>query len=242
MRRFYLGSAIGLSVLISASVGLHAQDANAPAQFPYLIGGGNVIEVGIAFDEAAVRAALPKGLEPAEGFTGGVDIYNAGYGWGTGGFTAGYLWLDLAGPAGPTGAPARYMVRGYYSVRFYTAAEFDVILPGGSTLEQANGDFIGAAGPEGTTILSVTLKGDSSKCIQGAAGMDEYVWGKESGSLLVTFIPAVGEVCEATPVKVEIATDKDPALAGLAPKELLWAVSITNGGAAALPAPEKSGR
>lgn len=229
---------IWLSILAGSS-GLHAEDAK-PLQYPLIGGGGNVLEIGIAFDEAAVRAALPNGLEPAEGFTGGVDIYNIKYGWGVGAYTAGYVWLDLGGPPGAGGAPARYMVRGFYSNLFYP--EFDVIVLGASTLTEANGEFSGTAGPSGAVILSAIAKGNSSKCTPGAAGMDDYIWGKETGSLLVTHIPAVGDVCEATPVKVEIATDKDPALAGLTPKKLLWAVSITNGGAAAFPAPEKSAR
>ena len=239
MRKDILGLLVSSSIAFGAPSVLHGENAQPLVQFPYLVGGGHVIEIGIAFDEAAVRAALPKGLEPADGFTGGVDIYNVGYGWGVGAFTAGYVWLDLAGSPGPGGAPARYMVRGYYSHQFYP---FDVIVPGVSTLEEANGDFIGTAGPEGTVVLSATLKGDSSKCTPGAAGMDDYIWGHESGSFMVTHIPAIGDVCEATPVKVEIATEKDPALAGLTPKELLWAVSIMSGGAAAFPAPEKSDR
>lgn len=242
MRRIVSALLVSSLFGVGISSSLRAEESKAPAQFPYLIGGGQLIEVGIAFDEAAVRAALPKGLEPAEGFTGGVDIYTVGYGWGTGPYTAGYVWLDLAGPPGPTGAPARYMVRGYYSVRFYPSEEFDVIVPGSSSLKETDGEFVATAGPEGQVVLSATLKGDSSKCISGASGMDEYVWGEESGSLLVTYIPAVGDVCEATPLAVEIATDKDSALAGLTPKELLWAVSITSGAAAAFPLPEKSAR
>lgn len=239
MRLNYCGLWIALSVL-AGSGGLHAEDAK-PLQYPLIGAVGNALEIGIAFDEAAVRAALPKGLEPAEGFTGGVDVYNVGYGWGVGAYSAGYLWLDLAGPPGPGGAPARYLVRGFYSNLFYPFPEFDVIVPGASTLTETNGEFRGTAGPDGAVILSAVAKGDSSKCTVGAAGMDDYIWGKETGSLLVTHIPSIGDVCEATPVKVEIATDKDPALAGLAPKELLWAVSVTNG-AGAFPAPEKSDR
>ncbi len=223
------------AIAVAMPLNLMADTALPTQPYPYLGGGGHVIEVGIAFDEAAVRALLPEGLEPAEGFTGGVDIYTNAYGWGVGAFSAGYVWLDLAGDPGPAGAPKRYMVRGYYSTLFYP---FDVLKLGASTLEEKNGEFIGMAGPEGTTVLSVTLKGDSTKCTPGVAGMDDYIWGHEAGAYLVTHIPAIGDVCEATPVNVEIATDKDAALAGLTPKALLWAVSIMSGGAAAFPAPE----
>ena len=235
MRRMFSVLFIAATVVVGASNVLRAEDAKSAVQFPFIGAGGHVIEIGIAFDEAAVRAALPKGLEPAEGFTGGVDIYNVGYGWGVGAYSAGYVWLDLAGPPGPGGAPVRYIVRGYFSHLFYP---FDVLVQGGSTLEESNGVFTGTAGPEGSVALRAVIKGDSSKCNLGASGMDDYVWGHESGSFMVTHIPAVGDVCEAAPIKVEIATDKDPALAGLTPKELLWAVSIMSGGAAAFPAPE----
>ena len=41
---------------------------------------GYMVEAGVAFPETAVRAALPAGLEPAPGATGGIAIYGGGEG------------------------------------------------------------------------------------------------------------------------------------------------------------------
>ncbi len=54
---------------------------------PYIVRGNNHILIGVSLDEIAVRAALPAGIEPTEGVTGGYNVYRSGGGYNTPAFT-----------------------------------------------------------------------------------------------------------------------------------------------------------
>ena len=64
---------------------------------PYVVRGNQHIIVGITLNEAAVRAALPNGLEPTKGITGGINFYSSKGGEGVAAYTRLYVWADVAG-------------------------------------------------------------------------------------------------------------------------------------------------
>lgn len=91
-------------------VGLYYEGGGRPAApepllAPYLV------EVGVVFPEAAVRAALPQGIEPAPGFTGGIAVYGGQEGHAGLPHAAGYVWLDVEAGEGLT----RYRLKGFTS-------------------------------------------------------------------------------------------------------------------------------
>jgi hypothetical protein len=61
---FALSIASGLSI---------AQDQVPPP--PYQIAGANHVFVGVIWDEAAIRKALPRGIIPVKEMTGAINIY-----------------------------------------------------------------------------------------------------------------------------------------------------------------------
>ncbi len=107
MRNFSLHSFV-------ASVFGFAAGAIADASFskPYVVRGNTHMLVGITLDEAAVRAALPEGLEPAEGISGGLNIYLSGGGYDHPAYSRAYVWVDLAGFDSASGAKGRYVLWG----------------------------------------------------------------------------------------------------------------------------------
>lgn len=202
---------------------------------PFLIAGGDGLEVGMSFDETTVRATLPEGLEPAEGFTGGIDIYTAPIGWGIGPYTAGYLWLDLA-IASPDGTAARYMVHGYYGHGFLDLASLrqPVAEVGSGILEEAGDTMTATAGPNGAGALKAVLTTDPAKCATNVVGMGDYVWNSASGFTVMHIPTFAATACEATVVSAEVL---DPAaFAGLKPTAILWGATWHNGAAAFAPA------
>lgn len=224
---------VAMGVLALASTG-GAAASDAP-NGPFLAVGGLVVEVGLSFDEAAVRAALPEGLKPAEGFTGGIDIYSADHGWGIAPYSAGYLWIDLADHPSPDGTAGRYMVMGFYSEKFRAIAALhqDVIVDGSGTLTETDGTIVGSAGPDGAEVFRLSVKVDQTKCFTAVEGMGDYIW-KAAAGFTVMHIPTVFDGCEAQPLSVEVLA-KDGPLAGLKPTAMLWAVE--GGGAVAFSPP-----
>lgn len=230
MRYFVIASGIAAVVSVSGAA------ADGPTvDGPFLGMGGQVVEVGLSFDEAAVRAALPDGLKPAEGFTGGIDIYHLDHGWGIAPYSAGYLWIDLADHPSPDGSPSRYMVQGFYSEKFRAIPSLhqDVIVDGSGTLTDAGGMLNGSAGPAGKELLRLSVKVDPSKCTPSVEGMGDYIW-KSGNGFTVMHIPTVADVCEATATSVEVLASDGP-LAALKPTAILWAVEGHNGAAVFAP-------
>lgn len=228
-------SIFAASIITLAACGAAAA-ADAP-NGPFLAMGGQVVEVGLSFDEAAVRAALPEGLEPAEGFTGGIDIYHLDHGWGIAPYSAGYLWIDLADHPSPDGTPGRFMVQGFYSEKFRAIASLhqEVIVDGSGTLTDADGTISGSAGPNGAEVLKLSVKVDPTKCFTAAEGMGDYIW-KDGAGFTVMHIPTVVDGCEALPISVEILASDGP-LAALKPTAMLWAVEGTGAAVFAPPVP-----
>jgi hypothetical protein len=69
------------------------------------------VEVGVVFEEAAVRNALPAGLDPAPGLTGGIAVYGGEEGLALSPLSTGHVWIDTVEEV--SGATARYMVTGF---------------------------------------------------------------------------------------------------------------------------------
>lgn len=65
--------------------------------------GAYLVEVGVVFPEAAIRAALPEGVEPTPGFTGGIAVHGDKAPWAA---SSGHVWLDVQTEDGP----ARYLL------------------------------------------------------------------------------------------------------------------------------------
>ncbi len=74
-----------------ASLFLAVAAPRADAADPYVVRGNEHIIIGITLDEAAVRAALPAGLEPTESISGGINVYTSGGGYATEPYTRAYV-------------------------------------------------------------------------------------------------------------------------------------------------------
>ncbi len=81
---------------------------------PYQMTGGNHVFVGVVWDESAIRGALPSGVMPVPGMTGGINIYQVAQGHVIGPYQSAYLWVDVEGYDAAPGMPARWMLAGIY--------------------------------------------------------------------------------------------------------------------------------
>jgi hypothetical protein len=188
------------------------------------------VEVGVAFDEAAVRAALPDGLEPALGFTGGVAVYGGEEGWALSPLTTGHVWIDVVEEG--SGVAARYMLTGFASERpdGGTPIPTDVAALGETHELSDDGDLHVQAWPDRATTLELVVRPKAADCadhVMGGSG--RLLTSGPGGSLGVIHMPAALDWCavEAEAGWVSVTAPFGHVLRPFVPQQVLWAQLAT---------------
>jgi hypothetical protein len=192
---------------------------------PYLVGGNEHIVMGITLDEAAVRAALPDGLEPAADLTGGLNIYTSQGGDGVAPYTRSYVWADLEGYDSVSGSKGRYILWGASNpgAEKLQHLGYDAV-KGDTTLEQAGNTVTGSTTVDGKEVMKVKIELTGEAC-SPAVGSLNYPGDLDgTGPMVVTQFFWSASVCAATPVSVDISVGADHALAKYKPTAVSWAV------------------
>lgn len=212
---------VGLSlvaVLTAATSG-----ASAAENVPYVVRGNTHMLIGVTLDEAAVRARLPEGVEPAEGLTGGLQVYTSDGGDGLAAYARSYVWADLAGFDSITGDPGRYILWVADSAHAEKLANLGYDAEAGEmALSEADGTLRGTAAVGGAQVLSGTVVGGD--CAAGTGVINYPSLPTWAEGLAVTQYAFAGDFCGAELVGLEIAAPDGHALSELAPKAAGWAV------------------
>lgn len=119
------------------------------------------VEVGVAFSEAAVRAPLPRGLEPASGFTGGIAIHQDRSGSQQTPASSAHVWIDIE----IAGSPARYVLSEPLTMAVRDARFGDL----GTAAVSEVREWVGGvhqimARPDEVSRLEVVVKPSSEPC------------------------------------------------------------------------------
>lgn len=187
------------------------------------------VEVGVSFDEAVVRAALPVGLDPAPGFTGGIAVYGGEEGWALSPLTTGHVWLDVVEASG---APARYMLTGFASENLGGGATLplDVAMLGETYEVREDGELRIQAWPDRATTLELVVRPSSTDCLDHApAAEGRLLTSGPGGSLGVVHMPAALDWCavEAEAGWVSVTAPFGHVLRPFVPQQVLWAQVAT---------------
>jgi len=216
--KLYAMSAAASTVMLSPIAAL-AGDG------PYVVSGNQHIMVGITLDEAAVRAALPKGLEPAEGITGGLNVYNSKGGEGVEAYGRSYVWVDLKGHDSVNGAKGRYILWAATSTgpgKLKAAGNPEV--KGDTTMNKDGSDVTSVTTVNGKQIMKTAIKlGDGPKCGPAAGSVNYPSLPSASEGMVMTQYTFAASICGATPVSAEIMVDGDHPLAQFKPQKVTWA-------------------
>ncbi|MBT4487877.1 MAG: hypothetical protein HOK30_20305 [Rhodospirillaceae bacterium] len=192
---------------------------------PYVVGGNQHLMIGITLDGAAVRAALPKGLEPTEGITGGLNIYTSKGSAATPAYSRFYVWADVNGHDSITGGKARYILWAATSNgpdKLKKAGNMEV--QGATNLTKSGADISGATTVGGTQIVKAAIKlADGPKCGPAAGSLNYPSLPDPAGKLMVTQYTFTATICGAAPVSADIMVDAGHALAKFKPTKLIWA-------------------
>jgi hypothetical protein len=198
-----------------------------------------LIEIGLTFDREAVRAALPDGLEPAEGFTGGVAVYFVADGPIIVPQSAGYVWVDVK-----YGHNARYILRSFHSeattqgagersdalVASLAAGSVTPAAPGG---EAAGATRYAVAVTSDPARLDVVIDPVPEACSPQIVGLSQYLFasGTDAG-LEVPGGPFAADWCEAHVASVGVTAPVRSVLGPFEPERILWAGVATPLGSA----------
>lgn len=210
--------AVGCATL-SASIGT----AFAADNVPYVVRGNTHMLIGVTLNEAAVREILPEGLEPAEGISGGFQIYNSGGGEGVAAYSRSYVWVNLAGYDSITGNPGRFIL--WLSDTEHAAKMAKIgyaTTEGAVALSEADGMLDGSVAVDGVELAKGSVK--AGECGAGT-GVINYpsvpAW--SDNKMAVTQYAFAGKFCGAELSGLEISAPTDHMLSKLNPQPAGWA-------------------
>lgn len=203
-------------------VGLYYEGGGGPiAPKPHL--DPYLVEVGVAFPEAAVRAALPEGLAPAPGFTGGIAVYGGQEGHAALPHAAGYVWLDVEASDGPT----RYRLKSFTSEVYEdnTAAALDAAALGVAH-ELGGSDILHVVTwPDRVSGLELVVRPLSADCLPVSRPQNLMVDDPAAGDLGMIVMPVLARWCaaEAEVAVARVTAPPSHPLRPFVPHKVLWA-------------------
>ncbi len=192
---------------------------------PYVVGGNEHILIGITLNEAAVRAALPSGLEPAEGITGGINVYTSKGGDGVAAYARTYVWVDLQGFDSVDGNKARYILWSATSTGPDKLKKVGYLEVQGDTSLSKKGNAVsGTLTVAGSTALTAAIElAEGPKCGPVVGSLNYPSQPDGAQGLVISQFTYLATGCAATPVAVELAVEKAHPLSAFKPEKLVWA-------------------
>ncbi len=240
-----LAKTLGISLaagmaLTAMPISPQAADQLSPP--PYLVTGLNGVEINVVWDEAAVRKALPRGIEPVKEVTGGINIYSVERGNVVAPYSAAYFYVDVEGFDSPDGVKGRWMLAGAYgpdpktseALRQYNGLP---VRPGSSRIESTADGKHAVGTVNGHDVITADFKPVPGSCQPAAVRLNYVALAPQGEQPEVNHIPFVGEICKAEPVSAKIvAPSGDPFAAFSIVK--VTGVSETKNGAATFTTPQ----
>lgn len=199
---------------------------------PYQMAGAEHVQVGVVWNDV-VAARLPAGLRPAQGMTGGINIYHAPQARVIRPYSSAYLWLDVEGLDSPEGFKARWMLAGVYGPDPVTAAALSAYchLPvrnGSSRLAVAAGRSRAIGTLDDRDVITAEITQGTGD-FASAEGLLNYITRAPSdGRLMLVEVPFAVEARAAEAISVTIDAPAGDAFAGLPITRLDWALEVRN--------------
>jgi hypothetical protein len=74
----------------------------------------SVVSVSVVWNEVPIRKALPPGIEPVKGMTGGINMTSVERSYMFGPYSLVYFYVDVEGFDSPEGIKGRWMLAGVF--------------------------------------------------------------------------------------------------------------------------------
>ncbi len=225
-------SATLLGLTLNFAYGPSIAQTKAPPP-PYQIAGSNHVFVGVIWDAAAIRKALPPGIMPVKDMTGAINIYQTGGSYAFGPYQSAYFWVDIEGFDSPDGTKGRWMLAGVYGPndKMPAALNEHYGLPvrlGTSRVESTSEGKRATGTVNGQDVVSIEIKSFPGEC-QAVAGTLNYPGiSAKSKQLAVNEIPYVGEACKAEPISVNVTAPPGDPFSAFPIAKVIWAAEFKN--------------
>jgi hypothetical protein len=244
-----LSQSLGISTIAGMALTFAAVPARTADQVPpppYEITGMTGVGVSVVWDEAAIRKALPPGIEPAKGMTGGINIYSVQRGNAIAPYSAAYLYVDIEGFDSSDGIKGRWMLAGVYGPQPKTSAALKAnyglpVRQGESRLEPTADGKRAIGILNGQDIVAAEIKPVPNGCAPGTAVLNYVSVSQGTEQIVVTKIPFVADICKADLVSAKVTAPSGDAFSAYTIAKLVGASEFRNG-AAAFSAPVPAGK
>jgi len=202
--------------------------------------------VAVVWDEAAIRKALPPGVEAVKGMTGGINIYSVERGYVIGPHSAAYFYVDIEGFDSPEGIKGRWMLAGIYGPQPTTSAALKAyggfpVRPGTSRMEPAADSKRAIGTVNGQDFVTAEFKPVPGSCEAAAALLNFVSLSPETKQVAVTKIPFVGDRCKAELVSAKITAVSGDAFEAYSISKAVGATEFRNL-SFTLPSPQPAGK
>jgi hypothetical protein len=239
---------LGVSAIAGIALAFAAMPSTAADQIPpppYQIAGMHGIGLSVVWDEA-IRKALPPGIEPVKGMTGGINIYHADRGYVIGPYSAAYFYVDIEGFDTPEGLKGRWMLAGVYGPQPTTSAALKTYIgfpvrPGESRLEPTAEGQRAIGIVNGQDFVTAEVKSIPGSCEAGALLLIYPTLSPETEQIVPNKIPVVADFCKANLVSAKVTAPSGDLFAAYPIAKITGASEFRNG-AAAIASPQSVGK
>lgn len=225
---------------LGAVMGLSAACAMAqqkPGPLPWSVATGDYVLIGVQWDEATVRQALPAGIKAAADLSGGVALYKTTSGFGAGVYDGAYAFVNVEGFDSADGSKGRWIMQGAYGPNEALSAAIREaygwpVRNGSVDYEETVTGKRAALTVGGTRMIEMNVNISAMPC-PAVAGVAHYVGkAKSAGKFTLNQIPFTGQWCGAEPVTLNVVAPASDAFSRFVPAKVLWAGQFKSGAVA----------
>jgi len=187
----------------------------------------------LSYDEAAVRALLPPGIEPVDEMSGGINVYTADQGYGLAPYSAFYFYVHVKGLDSSDGTKARWMLQGVYGpdARVPAALRKYYGMPvraGESRLETKEASTVGIGALAGQDVVRL-VAAPKPATVRSVAGTINFPGRLETTrEIVVLEMPYIADICDADPVSIDLSAPAGDALNKVMPVKMLGGFAFKN--------------
>ncbi len=210
---------LGIGVIAGAALAVASVSSQAADQLqppPYLTAGMSAVSVSVVWDEAAIQKALPPGIEPTKGMTGGINITTIERTYMFGAYSVAYFYVDVEGFDLPQGIKGRWMLAGSFGPQSEPSAAYKAyygwpVRPGASRSEPSADSKRAVGTVNGQDFVTVEYKSLPGSCKPIAVLLNYISLSPETKRVSVLGAPFVGDTCKAELVSAKVdASSGDP--------------------------------
>jgi hypothetical protein len=231
---------LGIGVIAGATLAVASVSSNAADQIqppPYLTAGMSVVSVSVVWDEAAIRKALPPGIEPAKGMTGGINITSIERAYMFGPYSVAYFYVDVEGFDSPEGIKGRWMLAGVFGPQTEPSAALKAyygwpVRPGASRSEPSADAKRAIGTVNGQDFVTVEYRSVSGSCKPVAVLLNYISLSPETKRVSVLKAPVVGDTCKAELVSAKVNAPSGDPFSDYSISKVVGVAEVKNGSSA----------